>query len=367
LAAGVRFVAPFCRLTVPLLAGFLFSDPMEYKSIDSLLDILEQRGLNIGDRSVARHYLSTVGHHRLTGFYEHFYVARKQFDAAIPATIEDVVHLYAFDRRLRLLIIGPLEKIEVALRALIIKEIGDFLLARHGGMATINLFDRQLYDLRSIQAQRNYDLAKDGCKKNAWASWIGPFSRSRLGKNMNRTQREHAFEAHYKALPAWTILQTASFGPLTHIYSILRQEIAYPISSGFNLSRSVLTTTLFALKELRNSCAHHEPIWNWDARHRSVQLLFPKAYVAPAGIDSTNENGLYAYCALIHILLSYVSHGNSTWFRRLKKLVNEYNTMYSASMGFPEDWQAMPFWCVADVSRATYYARLRTRVLAPIP
>jgi abortive infection bacteriophage resistance protein len=357
---------------------------MEYKSVDDLLNILEKRGLVLGDREVAKHYLSTVGHHRLTAFYEHFYATSKSFDG-IPTTIEDVVHLYSFDRRLRLLILGPLEKIEVALRALLIKEMGDYLLRTKSPPVQIELFDPSFYVTGTVQVQRNYSLAKEGCERGAWASWVGPFSKSQIGKGMNRAQKETAFKSFYGTLPAWKNLQSASFGPLTHIYAALKPDIANSISVRFNLSRAVFTTTLFALKELRNSCAHHEPIWNWDARRRSVPLLFPKAFVAPAGIVANppvgstqslatvrptrepNEHLLYPYCAMIHILLSYLSGGHSTWHRRLKKLVNEYNTMYGASMGFPEDWQAMPFWCVPDVARTTTYSRLRSRVLAPVP
>jgi abortive infection bacteriophage resistance protein len=338
---------------------------MQYKTIEDLLTILQERGLELRDRDTAKHYLSTVGHHRLTAFYEHFYTGHKTFDSSIPATIDDVVHLYSFDRRLRLLLIGPLEKIEVALRALIIMEVGDFLQRLNGGNVEIRLFDRGLYDLSSSQSRRNFDLAKQGCERGARSSWTGPFSHSKAGKGLSNDDREAAFRKYYDEMPAWKVLQTASFGPLTHIYSILRQEIANPISQRFNLSRVVLTTTLFALKELRNSCAHHEPVWNWDARKRSVQLLFPKAFVDAAALKPANENEykLYPYCAIIHILLSFLSHGNSTWHRRLKKLVNEYNTMYSASMGFPDDWQSMPFWCVPDVARSAGYTKLRSRVL----
>ncbi len=340
---------------------------MQYKSVDELLDILLARGLELRDRATAKHYLSTVGHHRLSAFYRYFYYdGAKAFDSHIPATIDDVVHLYAFDRRLRLLLIGPLEKIEVALRAMIIKAIGDFLQRLDGPECIIDLFDNRLYDLRSKKNQRNFRLASEGCRDGVWAGWVGPFSHSRAGKHLSKAERKLAFDAHYATLPAWAILQAASFGPLTHIYSTLRDEIANVISEPFKLSRVVLTTTLFGLKELRNSCAHHEPIWNWDARHRSVQLLFPKAYVEAARVTKKNEAKLYPYCALVHILLGYLSHGGSTWHRRLKKLVNEYNTMYSAGIGFPDDWQAMPFWCVSDVANSAVYVRLRQRLLSKL-
>lgn len=340
---------------------------MTYKSVDELLALLAERGLQIPDIAYARHYLTTVGHHRLGAFYQLFYsAADKQFDTDIPTTMENVVHLYSFDRRLRLLINGPLEKIEVALRALIIQEIGDYIQARQGPNTAIDLNDQTLFNLKTNQSRRNLELAREGFEKGVWAGWIAPFSRSH-GKGFTKAQRDAAFRQHYAALPAWKILQAASFGPLTHYYSALRNEIAFPIARRFGLAHPVFTTTLFAFKELRNACAHHEPIWNWDAKKRSVKLLFPKAYTAAVGVEASNENRLYPYCALIHLFLSYLSQGQSTWYRRLKKLVNEYNTVYSSSMGFPDDWQQRTFWCVSDVSRSIQHDRLRTRVTNPRP
>lgn len=350
----------------------------DYKSVEDLVALLETRGLELADREATRHHLTTVGHHRLTAFYKAFYIAEKRFDTSIPVDGRDITDLYSFDRRLRLLLLGPLEKVEVALRSLIIKETGDYLLAQGRNPAIINLFHKSLYDLPTSQEKRNYDAAMSGCRKGAWNSWAAKFAISTEGRAISRilsspdateddkreanTQRQRLFSEYYAELPAWQILQSASFGPLANIFSVLRREIATNIARHFQLPRVVLTTTFYALKELRNSCAHHEPIWNWDARYRSTALFFPKAFLQSAQIGADNRYRIYAYCAIIHILLSFLSHGHSTWFRRLKKLINEFNTTYGEAMGFPTDWQNLPFWCVARVEEAATYEGRRSRV-----
>lgn len=334
----------------------------DYKSAEELLELLRGRGLGVPDPEVAAHYLDTVGHHRLSGFYPFFYAQPKVFDAEIPAVIDNIIHLYSFDRRLRLLLMGPLEKIEVGLRALIIREVGDYLRTQADGAIKINLFDESLYNLEAKGARRTFDQVRDACKKGAYTKWYVLFVHSKEGKGLDDKTRQAVFEEHYRSLPAWATLQAVSFGPLVQIFSLLKPEIAFKISDRFGMSRKVLTPLLFGLKELRNSCAHHEPIWNWNAKMRSNRFRFPKAFAEAAHIDQTNEHRLYAYCAVIHILLSFLSLGQSTWHRRLKKLVNEYATMYSPSMGFPEHWQTMPFWCVSDVRKTSTYHLLRSRV-----
>lgn len=345
--------------------------PSDYQSIDNLLKILAERGLEIGDERVATHYLNTIGHHRLTAFYPSFYENEKKFDGAIPTSLEDVFHLYSFDRRLRLLLMGPLEKIEVALRALIIREMGEYLRKNGRTDIVIDLFDKDFYDLpgKRIPGQvvttneQNFQRAQDNCRDGARAHWNALYpSAVKRNFQLTRDDWQKAFPTYYKTLPAWTVLQLASFGPLTHIYATLKPEIAIAVSNELRMPWKVLRTSLFALKELRNSCAHHEPIWNWNAGERTVELSFPKRHRETAGVSDKNERRLYPYCALIHILLSFLSNGQSTWHRRLKKLVNEFNTIYGASMGFPEDWQTMPFWCVSDVARTPGFTQLRDRV-----
>lgn len=338
----------------------------DYKSADNLLTILRERKLAVGDEALARHYLATVGYHRFSTFYPAFYERDKVFDQIIPSSIDNVFHLYAFDRRLRLLLVGPLEKLEVALRALLIQELGDYLLVLGEDPATINLFDERFYSLTKDKDRINYNLARRACFDGASAHWAARLSTAkRLDDTVTRKEWSDAFKTYYKDVPAWVILQTASFGPLAHIYSTLKREIAVKIAQKFALPVPVLITAFFALKELRNACAHHEPVWNWDSREHTVELAFPKRYIGPAKITSENRNRLYAYCALIHILLGFLSHGNSTWFRRLKKLINEFSTLYGPSMGFPKDWQTMPFWCVSDVTRLEGYESLLRRVNEP--
>jgi abortive infection bacteriophage resistance protein len=338
---------------------------MEYKSANDLLAVLEGRGLVIRDRALASHMLETIGYHRLSSFFPPFFdgSGAKAFDAGIPAKADDVQHLYAFDRRLRLLVMGPLEKIEIALRSLLIVEIGGYLQETRGDPVTINLFDPALYDLSTAQNRKNFRTAQEQCRGDARSRWNASAPKfGRRGQSLTADELRQRFEAYYRALPAWAIIQTASFGAPTYLYSCLRKEIADKIANRFRLPRAVLITLFFALKELRNACAHHDPIWNWDANRRSTQIGFPKRYRGPAGIDNRNERSLYPYLALIHILLGFLSNGRSTWHRRLKKLVNEFGAIYGANMGFPNNWQSMPFWCVSDVSGCAQYEALRARI-----
>lgn len=427
----------------------------EYATIGELQQILLERGLVIdADPAALVHYLTTVGHYRLSEYYTAFSTPDKKFIS--ETAVKKLIELYKFDRRLRLLLLGPLEKIEVALRALIIEAIGDHLKKTSGGASVqIKLLDESLCDFeqqelvrvlraylkdrppntfpeirqldqvlksgdtykipnairqfllkeyvrglttylatrpiqefpetrrlheslaskapdqifnavrdftgermfpemrrlrqalaRYFHRRKIFGKARQGCERDVRAKWT--YRHESDLPNLTRADRETRFKNHFENLPAWDILHCTSFGPLAYIFDLLDSKITTPIAERFGVVRSVLVSILYALRELRNACAHHEPIWNW--RPKKSELMFPSRYRDRIGFDVHQKNSLYVYCASIHILLSYLSRGESTWYKRLKKLDNEYDTMFSSLLGFPDNWQTRPFWCVADVA-----------------
>ena len=92
-------------------------------SISEQIAKLKQRGLTFHDEQKAAHYLSNISYYRLRA-YTYPFQDNKDPDHSFIKEIsfEDIVDLYVFDRRLRLLVLNAIEKIEVALRTKIIYE-----------------------------------------------------------------------------------------------------------------------------------------------------------------------------------------------------------------------------------------------------
>ncbi|MDH6154975.1 abortive infection bacteriophage resistance protein [Polynucleobacter sphagniphilus] len=103
--------------------GFLL---MRYQkpstSIQEQIAIMRNRGLIISDADYAEQYLKFIGYFRLAGYALPLQINYNEdgSHSFLPGTrFEDIVDLYAFDRKLRLLVIDALERIEVAVRATI--------------------------------------------------------------------------------------------------------------------------------------------------------------------------------------------------------------------------------------------------------
>ena len=91
-------------------------------SIEQQLQLLIQRGMDVGDHDTAMKWLETVGYYRLSAYWlpferppENGNARSKIFESG--ATLSAVTDLYVFDRRLRVLVLEAIERVEVHVRS----------------------------------------------------------------------------------------------------------------------------------------------------------------------------------------------------------------------------------------------------------
>ncbi len=83
-------------------------------TLEEQADLLLNRGM-AGDRNIMIARLRTVGYYRLSGYWFPFRKTDESFKEG--TSFETVWNRYAFDRRLRLLVMDAIERIEVAVRS----------------------------------------------------------------------------------------------------------------------------------------------------------------------------------------------------------------------------------------------------------
>jgi len=84
-------------------------------SIEQQIELLKSRGLEIPDHEQAAHYLYHLNYYRLSGYMLPFQEGTEHHFQA-GTTFEHVLNLYLFDRKLRLLLMDAIERIEVSVR-----------------------------------------------------------------------------------------------------------------------------------------------------------------------------------------------------------------------------------------------------------
>ena len=92
-----------------------------YTTPHELVQLLKTRGMEITDEEKAQHYLSHIGYYRLSAYmYQLLSIPKEQHLFKRGVTFGKVMMLYRFDKKLRLLLFNEIEKIEVAVRCVVV-------------------------------------------------------------------------------------------------------------------------------------------------------------------------------------------------------------------------------------------------------
>ena len=322
-----------------------------WKSYEAQLNQLIQRGLVVTDTAKALHYLDRIGYYRLSGYWFPF---RERSGLCCPlavadgkkfkrgstnrlvldefkagASFHDAVALYVFDKKLRLITMDALERIEIGLRVDISHTLG-----KKDAFAYLkpNLF----FEGFSKQLDKDTGLTPH----HQW-----------LGKQANLIIRSREeFITHYRTkyglpLPIWVVCETWDFGTMSTLFAGMTEADQDAIACKYGVTNGrVLASWLRSLNYLRNVCAHHSRLWN---RNIVDQPKLPRA-----GEVSLIEpfRGKEHYLARPFLLLCIAKHlldiinPGSSWGHRLTQLLLEFPDLQHldlnlTGMGVVQDWE----------------------------
>ena len=271
------------------------------------------------DEHRVENYLMNIGYHRLSAYIYPFYKSPKS-DLVLKegTTFEQVLTLYRFDKKLRILLFNEIEKIEVAIRSVLAnigcQELNDrYWMTKPEYFANADKFSQTLAIIEKELASSKED-------------YIEHF-------------RQNFIEDYP---PAWMITEVLSFGNLNYIYSnIASNKLMKRIAGYFGLKPQVFTSWLTVLANLRNMCCHHARIWNMDFMLNPAEpRKTSNAWVNTAQID---KKRIYYRLCIIRYFLSAVSQNNN-FNEKVTNLLADFPSVDIVAMGFYNDWQDEHFW-----------------------
>jgi abortive infection bacteriophage resistance protein len=274
------------------------------------LDLLSSRGLHVENKESAIKYLRQISYYRLSAYFLPF----KQSDKFhIGTKIEDVIRLYSFDQKLRLLVLSAIEPIEIALRTQIIYHLSH----KYGVFGYL--------EPTNFSNRFNHE------------KWL-----NKLKKAISESTE--TFLLHYRKKytlnsdpPLWMALEVISFGSLSHLFKGLKGFDQQEISKLYGLKDTVLLSWLHTLAYLRNICAHHARLWNRTLTFKPLLPLKSEIW------KDIKNNRVYCLLSIIKYLLNKINT-DSEWSKNLKLLVKEYSEIPLTAMGFPSNWINEKIW-----------------------
>ena len=281
-------------------------------------DLLVSRGL-IADRDQLINRLRSVNYYRMSGYLYNF---RRPDDSYHPGTTLDTVwRHYTFDRRLRLLVMDALERVEVAVRT----QLAYHFAHEYGPFA---------YTDRTKLA---------GLDEEKFQQWQTDLD-NELGRSKERflLHFRDKYGDHHQYPPVWMLVEVMSFGRTLSFYNGVDTRIRDRIAIGYKIPEVVLQSWLRALNTIRNICAHHGRLWNRELGVKPLlpgQNKFPEWY-APVPIP---KNKMFGILTILNHLLRYAAP-TSRWDERLRTLIADYQDIPLRWMGLPPDWLDSPLW-----------------------
>ena len=312
-------------------------------SIPDQLRLLEARGMTVDERARAERYLRRLGYYRRSGYW---YPARQAnytivdnqpvrtvTDTFQPGTtFERAVDLYVFDKRLRLLFLDALERIEVSLRV-----EAALLLSARDPIAHRNP--------NHLHGNFSKKVDPQTCMTHH-ARWL-----QRLDDNAAHSKEEFVerFQQKYSTpLPMWIAIELWDFGLLSRFIGGMQFADRATLAATYSIPRQdLLQSWVRNLNQVRNVCAHHSRLWN------RVSVDYPKP-PKPGDVPLLDHlaaahfplGRIYTTAAITQHFMRVVSP-RSTWGTRFKDLIATFPTgpgIVLGHAGFPPDWDKLPLW-----------------------
>ena len=280
---------------------------------------LKNRGLKFGNEKKAANYLSNISYYRLRA-YTYPFQDNNSYDHPfdVPISFEQIIDLYVFDRKLRLLIFDGIEKIEIAFRTQIIYHFA-LTYGSHWQTKPELFRNKDWFESQLDSLQKEIDRS-------------------------NETFIKHYRNKYTKPLepPCWMTLEVCNMGLLSKIFQNLKKgKEKEAVTNHFGLSNVVLLENwMLCFSTLRNICAHHCRVWN----RRLTSIKFPTNPKNPF-LKNQNiyPNKLYSTLSCIQYVLNIISPGN-TFSKRLKELIKTCPLAQTKEMGFPDNWLDEALW-----------------------
>lgn len=301
---------------------------------DDQVSLLQSKGLNIPNDTYAKKKLSRINYYRLSAYFLAFQYPKDSDKADLFYTgseFRHVISLYDFDAKLRRLVFGALEVIEVYIRT------------------QVTYHHSQAYEPFGYLSQDNLDCSVEVFEK----------LRKDIKEESERSDEE--FISHFKDkynstdLPLWSVVEVLSFTTVSRLFTAMKSKDKKVMADSIGVNHKVLSNWLHALTILRNICAHHSRLWNKQLR---IQFLVPKnqlfrpiksitkvRYKDGKEKEITYSNNASVFFALSVIKYILDSIGEEVDFlTEVKQLIAQHPIVNLQAMGFVDGWENLDIW-----------------------
>ena len=270
-----------------------------FKSLDEQVEILKGKGLIVEDYDKTKDILLRENYFFINGYRSPFLQnGTKRFVEG--ATFEEMYSLFTFDRYFRNIIFKNILIVENNY-----KSIFSYVMSKKYGYKEKEYLNPHNFD-RSREKQRQInDLIR------------------KLKRQIRINGTQHQATSHYinnyGYIPMWVGVKVLSFGIVSELFSVLKDEDREEVSSYYNEVRAnTLEDYLSIVSNYRNICAHEDILFNHETQKFLPNTKYHQLLNIPQ-MDGEYIYGIHDIFALIIILKHLLTKDD------FKMMMNEIN------------------------------------------
>ena len=310
-----------------------------WRNFAEQLEALSSKGLEIDNESKALEYLERLGYYRLSGYLYPFRELNSSASSANHAPLRlsqfresakfhTAVELYVFDKKLRILALDALERIEMAVRVDIAYLLGQKDPLAHKNPSLLHgHFSKQIKVRGPAKGKTMHQV------------WLEKYE-----SMLHRARKEPFVEHHqqvYGDLPIWVAIEVWDFGLMSKMYEGMKFADRDSIAEKYGAKdRDEFADWLKSFNFIRNVSAHHSRLWNINILERSSVPNYLE------GFNLNNEKPFLYFCLMKKMLDTICP--NSSWWNRFINLTESFPEDASVSIKL-EDLGVVPGWQLWNV------------------
>lgn len=289
-----------------------------YKNPEELTALLKSRGLLIDNEKRVQSYISMIGYYRLSAYMFPFLQLPKQNHVfKYGVSFDNVLDIYRFDKKLRVLIFNEVEKVEIAVREAIVNVTAEISGNKFWITSENSYKNREFFNNTISVIDREYGRSTEDFIKHFKLRYSDPYP------------------------PAWMLAEILPMGNLMQLYRNLADpRIKKMIARRFGMQAPLLESWMTTLTLTRNACCHHSRVWN---KINAILPAEPRNITGPWISSAPDNRRVYYNLCILRYFLMRISPNNELT-EKLKNLFTQFPQVDIAAMGFPSFWEYEPLW-----------------------
>lgn len=215
----------------------------EFKTLDQQIDILKGKGLVIENVDKVKKILFRENYFFINGYRYIFYKSKDDRTFIEGTSFDELYAFFLFDRNIRNIMFKNILIVENN-----IKSVMSYIMSKK-------------YGIREKDYLRFTNFSRDSLKTRKVNDVLG-----KMKRQIKINSKQHSATLHYIMnygyIPMWILVKVLSFGIVSELYSILRNEDMEEIANYYEISPNELEIFLSVTANYRNLCAHEDILFD---------------------------------------------------------------------------------------------------------